>query len=321
MSPCRVDDTIEPEPACAPPVDVGTTTPCGLHERTSVALSYPRAIERNDTHGLGYERVDDDPNVDVLVDTMDATARWPATRRLREWERRRLRLVEGERLLDVGCGLGEAARTLASDLGATGEVVGVDASAAMLRVAGASTGTPNCRVRFVVGDACALDEPNSSFDAVRSERTLQWLAEPETAIAEMARVLRPGGRVSLIDTDWSTLRIDVGDAALAARVHRAMSVERNRPSNIGSRLHDLVRTVGFTPLARTAQTHTWTAWDPDGSPAPDGCFSMESLADNLVDAGQLDVGEQMAFVETIRTAARRDRFTMHLTMYAVIAAT
>lgn len=265
--------------------------------------------------------MDVDPNVTVLVDTMEATARWPATLRLRAWEREQLRLVEGERLLDVGCGLGEAAVALSDDLGETGEVVGVDVSAEMLRVAQANAGAASCSVRFSVGDACALAEPSGSFDAVRSERTLQWIAEPMAAVSEMARVLRPGGRVSLIDTDWSTLMIGVGDNDLASRVRRAMSVERNRPSNIGSRLHELVRTAGFTPLARTTQTHTWSEWNPDESPAPDGCFSMESLADNLVDEDQLAPHQRAAFVESIRTAALRHRFTMSLTMYAVVAAT
>ncbi len=277
-------------------------------------------MNRDDTHGLGYERVDDDPNVPVLVDTMDATARWPATLRLRAWEREQLSLAEGQRLLDLGCGLGEAALALADDLGDTGEVVGVDVSAEMLRVARANAGTAKCRVRFSVGDACALDEPDGYFDAVRSERTLQWIAEPLAAVAEMARVVRPGGRVSLIDTDWSTLAIDVGDNDLASRVRRAMRVERNRPSNIGSRLGDLVETAGLTALASTAQTHTWAEWNPDVSPAPDGCFSMESLADDLVTAGQLAPDERAAFVSTIHTAALGNRFSMSLTMFAVVAA-
>jgi SAM-dependent methyltransferase len=283
-------------------------------------VSYPLTIEHSDTHGLGYEGVDGDPNVAVLVAAMAATARWPATLRLRAWERQQLGLVEGERLLDVGCGLGDAALALADDLGEAGEIVGVDVSAEMLRVARAGAAGAGCHVRFSVGDACALDEPSDSFDAVRSERTLQWIAEPHVAVGEMARVLRPRGRVSLIDTDWSTLTIDVGDDDLASRVRTGMSVERNRPSNIGSRLPELAGTAGFTPLARTAQTHTWTEWNPDVSPAPHGCFSMASLADDLVDAGQLTSGDQAAFVSTVETPARRNQFTMSLTMYAVIAA-
>ena len=273
----------------------------------------------DDTHGLGYELVDRDPNVSVLLAAMDTTAKWEATRRLRAWERNELGLHSGQRLLDVGCGLGEAALALADDLGDDGEVVGVDISAEMVRVAQSKAGAAPCRVRFTIGDASSLAEPDGSFDVVRSERTLQWLADPIAAVAEMARVVRPGGRVSLIDTDWSTFAIDVGDDDLAAMVRNAMRTERGRPSNIGRRLHELVRDAGLVSVARAEATHTWTAWNPDETPAPDGCFSMQSLADDLVAADQLAPAERDRFVSRIHQAARRDQFSMNLTMYAVVA--
>lgn len=272
-----------------------------------------------DTHRLGYQRVDDDPNADVLLAAMDGTAGWDATIRLRSWERAHLGLAHGERLLDVGCGLGEAALGLAQDLGEGGEVVGVDISERMLRVARSNAGASPCRVRFTVGDACSLDEANASFDAARSERTLQWLADPATAVAELVRVVRPGGRVSLIDTDWSTFTIDVGDDALAALVRDGMRMERKRPSNVGRRLRNLVRAAGCVSLARTKATQTWTTWDPDESPAPRGCFSMESLADDLVATDRLATADRRRFVSTIHDAARRGEFSMRLTMFAVVA--
>lgn len=272
-----------------------------------------------DSHGLGYERVDDDPNADVLLTTMDETAGWDATVRLRSWERARLGLAGGHRLLDVGCGLGEAALALATDLGAAGEVVGVDASERMLRVARASAADVPCRTRFTVGDACALDEPDDAFDAVRSERLLQWLSDPAVAVAEMVRVVRPGGRISLIDTDWSTFAIDVGDELIAAPVRDVMGTEHHRASHVGRRLHELVTAAGCIPLARTEATQTWTTWDPDASPAPLGCFSMDSLADDLVAGGRLAATDRQPFVSTIREAARRGRFGMRLTMFAVVA--
>jgi ubiquinone/menaquinone biosynthesis C-methylase UbiE len=277
-------------------------------------------MEQEEAHGLGYERVDDDPNVAVLLATMDTTAGWEATRRLRAWERQQLSLHDGQRLLDVGCGLGDAALALAADLGVEGEVVGVDASAEMIAGARSRARAARCRTRFVVGDARALEEPDDSFDNVRSERTLQWLTSPEAAVAEMARVLRPGGLVSLVDTDWSTLEIDVGDNDLATRVREAMRTERGRPSNVGRRLADLVQDFDFILVAQTMATQHWNAWDPDESPAPEGCFSMASLADDLVDRGQLEVGEREWFVSTIHTAARYGRFSMALKMFAVVAA-
>ena len=272
-----------------------------------------------DSHRLGYQRVDDDPNVAVLLATMEGTAGWDAMRRLRSWERQHIGLHRGERLLDVGCGLGEAALALAEDLGDAGEVVGVDASEEMLRVARANARSARSRVRLTVGDASSLQEPDDSFDVARCERTLQWLADPSAAVAEMVRVLRPRGRLSLIDTDWSTFAIDVGDEALAARVRDAMATERGRPSNVGRRLHDLVTAAGCEPLARAAATQTWIAWDPDESPAPIGCFSMESLADDLIARHQLASDDRAAFLSTIHGAARRGQFSMRLTMFAVVA--
>ncbi|MGI8793954.1 MAG: methyltransferase domain-containing protein [Acidimicrobiales bacterium] len=173
--------------------------------------------------------------------------------------------------------------------------------------------------RFSVGNALSLSEPNGSFDAVRSERALQWIQSPEAAVTEMARVVRPGGLVSLIDTDWSTFGLDVGDESLAGRVREAMRTERGRPSNIGGRLPDLVQACGFDVVAQTASTQTWNAWNPDESPAPNGCFSMTSLADDVIERGHLALNDRERFVSTIHQAARDDRFSMTLTMFAIIA--
>lgn len=276
-------------------------------------------MDPSDRYGLGYRDVDGDPHTAVLLANMNATAEWQATRRLRAWERQQLELVEGERLLDVGCGLADAALVLATDLGATGQLVGIDASAAMLDVARQRSTKAPCAVQFMVGDALSLEHEDESFDAVRSERTLQWLPDPEVAVAGFARVLRPNGRLSLIDTDWSTLRLDIGDPEIARVVRDGLRFERNRPSNVGGRLAELTEAAGLEVTADTRETETWTSWDPDESAAPDGCFSMASLAEDLVEAGQLESGGVRRFVETIHAAARSQRFAMSLTMHAVIA--
>ena len=69
----------------------------------------------------GFDAVDDHADVPMLLRAMDETAQWDATKQLRAWEREQLALRPGQRLLDVGCGLGDAALALAADLGDQGE--------------------------------------------------------------------------------------------------------------------------------------------------------------------------------------------------------
>jgi SAM-dependent methyltransferase len=59
-------------------------------------------------------------------------------------------------------------------------------------------------VTFEVGDAQALRFPDYSFDAVRTERMLMHVPDSQLALCEMARALRPGGRMSVHDFDWET---------------------------------------------------------------------------------------------------------------------
>jgi ubiquinone/menaquinone biosynthesis C-methylase UbiE len=96
---------------------------------------------------------------------MIANAAWSATRNLRSWERVHLRLATGQRLPDVGCGLADVARALAEELGATGEIVGIDASKTMLEAARSSWDAA-CPAHFEIGDAQAL----GVHDAARQGR-------------------------------------------------------------------------------------------------------------------------------------------------------
>src|SRR5262245_4014546 len=105
----------------------------------------------------------------------------------------RLGVTDGWSILDVGCGLGEVCADLAELVGPTGRVVGIDASEALIAHARERWGAS--RIEFDVGDAEALEFEDATFDAVRAERVVQHLGDPATAIAEMARVVRPGGGV------------------------------------------------------------------------------------------------------------------------------
>ena len=111
------------------------------------------------------------------------------------WKRRMLELLElapGARVLDAGCGAGDDSREIARRIQPGGESVGVDASSFLLSVAEARSREQGVPVTFRLGDTARLEFPDNSFDAVRAERVLMHVAAPDRAIAEMARVAKPG---------------------------------------------------------------------------------------------------------------------------------
>jgi SAM-dependent methyltransferase len=99
---------------------------------------------------------------------------------------------DAERVLDVGCGTGHLAATVA-DVCSPAEVHGVDLSAVYIEYARAHN--PDPRLIFQVGDACALPYLAGSFDRVLSLLALHFVPCVQEAIAEMCRVARPGAVV------------------------------------------------------------------------------------------------------------------------------
>ena len=115
----------------------------------------------------------------------------------------------GQRLLDVGCGRGDDVRALAPRVGPNGCVVGIDISETLIGEA-RQRGADPC-VRFHLADAHAMPFADGSFDAARVERALQHVEDPAKVLAEMARVVRPGGIIVASEPDWGTLAVDAAD--------------------------------------------------------------------------------------------------------------
>jgi len=267
----------------------------------------------------GFVTVDAQPDPSFLIATMDQTAEWPSVQRLRAFERGHLALRPGQTLLDVGCGVGDASQALAGDLSPGGRVLGIDASEAMSSEAARRADAAGLDATYRVGDAMALDMDDASFDACRSERVLQWVPDPSAAVSEMLRVLRPGGRLSLIDTDWRTLVCDVDDPDLVLRITAALLAQRGEQAAVGSRLLNMCRDAGLADIEHDTASHAWTVWDPDTSPAPSGFFPFGAVIPQLVELGFLDQATCDRFLDEVHARAREGRFLMSVTMFAVAA--
>jgi ubiquinone/menaquinone biosynthesis C-methylase UbiE len=122
----------------------------------------------------------------------------------------------GERLIDVGCGTGTITRRLASCVGETGYVLGVDISAVMVKIAGQLGAHP--ALHFEQGDVTALPYADASFDGATAARLLLHVDTPATILCELRRVVRSGGRLGLLEWDWGSLTIDHSQRALTRRI-------------------------------------------------------------------------------------------------------
>jgi ubiquinone/menaquinone biosynthesis C-methylase UbiE len=151
----------------------------------------------------------------------------------------------GQRLLDVGCGLGDDVRALAARVGPTGAVVGIDVSASLIdsaRKHGMPTG-----VEFRTADAHELPFPDNSFDGARVERALQHVADPARVLSQMARVVRSTGIVIASEPDWGTLTVDGTDRAATRKILTALCDEHIRNGWIGRQLVGYFTRAGIEP--------------------------------------------------------------------------
>lgn len=262
----------------------------------------------------GFRQVDAQPDAALLVAGMEATAQWPAVQRLRAWEREHLAMTQGERLLDVGCGMADQAVAYAL---AGASVTAVDPSEGMLDAARERATRADVTIHFGPGDATALAFDSDTFDACRSERVLQWIPDMAAAIDEMRRVVRPGGRICAVDTDWRTLAADLSDLGLTRKLGDAFLAMRGPSAAAGGRLLNLFRDAGLVDVDCTADAHVWTRWDPTVEPNPPGLFPVQVVVPQLAELGLMTAEDSDALVDGLSVTGAADRFFMSLTMVAV----
>jgi ubiquinone/menaquinone biosynthesis C-methylase UbiE len=156
---------------------------------------------------------------------------------------RALRPRPGEALLDVGSGPGLLVRELAATVGETGRVCGIDQSEGMVTMARQRcAGLP--QVEIEVADASDLPYPDASFDAAVSTQVYEYVADMPAALHELRRVLRPGARVAILDTDYDSLVVATDDETRLSRILEAWD-EHFVHADLPRKLSPLLTDAGF----------------------------------------------------------------------------
>ncbi len=265
----------------------------------------------------GFNHVDDSSFSAQMITAMDQLSEAPAVVELRRWSIESLSLHAGQRALEVGCGPGAMSFALADAVGTTGAVSGIDNSGIMIEEAKRRSAA-HAQVEFDTGDAQQLRYGDGQFDACYSERVFQHLDAPELALKEMLRVLRPGGRVVVVDTDWETVTIDHPDVSTTRKILNYVTDDFSANGWMGRRLPGLFRNNGLKDVSVTARSLLIPGWDPISNPAPIGppFFMVLSRAQEL---GVVTKSEADRWLEKLEKLAREDRFFASLTMFGVCA--
>jgi arsenite methyltransferase len=147
--------------------------------------------------------------LDAIANSMNVRASEPAMKAICARYMARIALSEGARVLEVGCGNGAATKLIMQHV-SPAQLVGIDPSSAFIDMAGkAFAGEP--RVSFATGDATATGQADACFDLVIAHTVYSHLVDPERALTEARRVLRPAGQLVIFDGDFATLTVALFD--------------------------------------------------------------------------------------------------------------
>lgn len=237
-----------------------------------------------------------------------------ATKAIRASHRRTVELLdikEGYQLLDVGCGTGNFTRDVAPLAGATGRVAGIDLSPALISVARQRATDLGLAISFDVGDAQCLPFADNTFDGCRSERVLQYVDDPHRALAEMARVTKPGGRIVAAEVDWDTIIADLPgiERDLYRRLNRAMSDSAGN-GWMGRQLRRHLLEVGLEDVTSEGFVVIIT----DAATVLDDIGSRRSI-ERVRDAGAISAAESARLIEAEEAAGFEGRFFAAFTLF------
>lgn len=258
-----------------------------------------------------WDNVDRAADPDWYRNYLDA---FNAMETVRAWKRRSfgmLGALPGHRLLDVGCGLGGDAVTLAAEVGGDGRVVGVDNSETLIIEARQRIAHSPVPVEYHIGDIYALPFEDGSFDGCRADRIFQHLDRPGDALGELIRVTTPGGRIVVGDPDWETLIVDAPQSALTRTILNFVC-DSHRHAWMGRRLYAHFLAAGLADVEVAADTLIFTEYA-----LADLTVALGVRVRQAQDARVITEHEAAEWLESLDEAADAGRFFAAMTCFTI----
>ena len=160
----------------------------------------------------------DQSDGDFLIQFLADANRLPTVADAFRTQLKMLGIVAGDKVLDVGCGIGERAAQMAELVGPAGKVVGTDLSETMVTASNHRYGSSELPLEFHVAEACDQPFPDHTFDKIRTERVLMYVSDIPRAFREFRRLMKDGGKLLVVDFAWDSLIFGHKDTTLTRQI-------------------------------------------------------------------------------------------------------
>lgn len=155
----------------------------------------------------------DDPTLNVVVARLEARGKHPRFIAMTDQYLQAMNIDAANTVLDMGCGTGVAARSIAQRKGFAGHITAIDLSSYLIAAAGrlAEEEGVGGAIEFHTGDSHTLQLSAATFDAAVAHTLVSHVGDPLTVLREIARVVKPGGTIGIFDGDYASLTFGSDD--------------------------------------------------------------------------------------------------------------
>ncbi len=224
-----------------------------------------------------------------------------------------LALNAGETAVDVGCGTGLLTYDMALEVGSEGQIIGIDNSPDMLTHA-AERCVGLDQIELKEGDVGNLPVGDQTCDAAACVQVLLFIEDVPGAITEIHRVLRPGGRIAVLETDWRSVVLNNSDQATTRRIFEAWDDAVASP-NLPVRLNPILREYGFTAV----RVEAIPILDTSHSSGNFSVNSLDGLARIAQERGAISQDEEVAWLEDLKRQGRDGTYFFCVNRFLVSA--
>lgn len=220
---------------------------------------------------------------------------------------------QNQKILDVGSGPGFLANEISQSIGQSGLICGIDISKPLLDIA-KSNYQDRTDIEFHFGDASKIPFKTDDFDTVVSTQVLEYVPDVDAALLEFKRVLKPGGKVALLDTDWDSI---VWHSSDAQRMNRVLKVWEEHASDpfLPRTLANRLSNAGFRVESREI------------IPIYNANFNEETYSNRLIDlivpfvvnTGKITISEAETWANDLRERGQDGDYFFSLNRYFFLA--